>query len=810
LNKFKSVCEKIDFWHFEDQNDFMIYSDGSFGVGYKVQGYDIDCKTEEEINSFNQSIENLLLGTEEGLKIQIFYRLTSNVRRLIEKHKNVSIEASSIYQPIINARIKQLNEQFENNEYFIPEIYLFLRGKPLQYKKRKLFEKKEQFEQTSEDEYKFHYKKFYRSVRKIEAALSGMGLKPVQLEKQHWFDLCFEFLNFGRVKSVGHAHFDDKHSPFVPSLASQLALTDIDTYKEGVKIGKYYFQTLTLKTPSEGFTYSAMIDGFTKLPFHFWISQNIEILDQSKEQEGLQLKRRIATSMASGSNNVSDIENESKLADIEDLLRNLVEGSEKLVRSNFTVIVWSESKDELEEKADEVLKAFREMNQAEGVAETLPSFDIFMSSLPGLCRGMRDLKLKSSNVSHLMPLYGPWFGGDNPVCLIPTRENSLFSYAPFEKRLPAWNALTFGGTGAGKSFNVCTQMLSFYGQTFKGKPPKIVWIDNGASSQRLLEVLDGEFIDLNINSGIRINVFDLEDGEELSSEKIKIVLAVLELILKDEDKKGLPKREKALLEQAIYSTYDQKKGKIPVMSDLKKILDNHSDLEMRKFGEILFSWCGNTAYGKMLDGSSNINLSKDLITIEVQGLTNHPELKDIFLLLLTSQFQDEAAKDLARPYYLIVDEAERLLKTEMAKQFVITCYRTWRKYNAGIHCISQNYRDFMSDPEIRDALLPNTTSVFILRQKKIDWKHFQEVFDFNDAELEAVKSIEVVKGSHSEFVLIQDEDMMILKLVPEPLAYWICTSDGNDKAMISEMEQEFPSLSKIEVLEKLAFSPPEK
>jgi hypothetical protein len=122
---------------------------------------------------------------------------------------------------------------------------------------------------------------------------------------------------------------------------------------------------------------------------------------------------------------------------------------------------------------------------------------------------------------------------------------------------------------------------------------------------------------------------------------------------------------------------------------------------MKKCAQILYSWCGSTAYGRMLDGETTINLSKDLVTIEVQGLTNHPDLKDILLLLLTSYIQDAAAADLAKPYLLICDEAERFFKSgELAKQFIITCYRTWRKYNAGIWCLSQNYRDFLADPEL--------------------------------------------------------------------------------------------------------------
>jgi conjugal transfer ATP-binding protein TraC len=190
----------------------------------------------------------------------------------------------------------------------------------------------------------------------------------------------------------------------------------------------------------------------------------------------------------------------------------------------------------------------------------------------------------------------------------------------------------------------------------------------------------------------------------------------------------------------------------------------------------------------------------------VQGLTNHPDLKDILLLLLTSYIQDAAAADLAKPYLLICDEAERFFRSgELAKQFIITCYRTWRKYNAGIWCLLQNYRDFLADPEIRDALMPNSTSVIILRQRKIDWKDFRETFDFNEAQVNAIKSLEVVKGAYSEFFFLQDENQTVLRMVPEPLSYWICSSDGSDKSRIKELEVQYPELSKIEILNKLAF-----
>ncbi|MBM6411842.1 hypothetical protein, partial [Lacticaseibacillus paracasei] len=134
----------------------------------------------------------------------------------------------------------------------------------------------------------------------------------------------------------------------------------------------------------------------------------------------------------------------------------------------------------------------------------------------------------------------------------------------------------------------------------------------------------------------------------------------------------------------------------------------------------------------------------------------------------------------------------------------IDCYRVFRKYNAAVWCLSQNYRDFLSDPELADSLMPNTTFVFILRQRKIDWNDFKETFDFDDAAVEAAKSIEIVKRKFSEFMLIQDENVAVLRLESDPLSYRICTTDGNEKAQEQVLREKHPDRPLIEILSELA------
>lgn len=794
------IIKKLPFFRFEDHT--MVYNDGSLGVGFKLQGKDISCSTTDAISEFCQKLENFLVGLPDQLRVQVFFRQTNYAENTIKEHASVSVDSDVHYGPIREARLEFLKNKLNEGSFYIPEVYLFIRSRPVRMKKRKFFERKKEFEDIPALEFQKLKEQFYILVSQVESAMRSSGLEPNRLLKDEWFNLLFSYFNLERSETIGNPKLRNASDPLAPPLNTQIALTNISISEKQLKIGKLKFRSVSLGLLPEGQSQASMIEHLTKLPFHFWLSQNIRTLEQRKEISHFEVKRRVANSMASGSQNVSDIESESSLSQLEDLLRELNDGSEKLVASDINIIFWDEFEDELERKTEEILRAFRSMHQAEGLVETFALQDAFFNAAPSVCEGFRQNKIKTSNCAHFMPLYATWMGNKKPVVLLSNREGAPFSIDPFAKELPNWNGLVFGGSGAGKSFTISSLMLQFCAQVPR---PKIVWIDNGASSEKLIEVLNGEFIDLNLNSGIRLNMFDLEDGEtKPTSTKIKLILGCLELILKDEDKTGLPKREKALLEEAIFNCYKVADSKTPTLSTLKEMLRNHPVSEIRKHADILFSWTGETAYGRMLDGPSNVTLKKDLVTIEIKGLDNHRELKDIFLLLLTSYIKEEAARDLAKPYLLVIDEAHRLFLTPSGKDFAIESYRVFRKYNAGILCISQNYRDFLADRELADALMPNTTGVFILRQRKIDWDDFKTTFDFNDAQVEAVKSLEIVKGKYSEFFFMQDENQSVVRLEPEPLAYWICTTDGNEKAKIEDLRIQNPDRPLIEILKELA------
>ncbi len=158
------------------------------------------------------------------------------------------------------------------------------------------------------------------------------------LKKEEWFEVIFTYLNFSRAEKIGVPKF--RENSLEHTLADQVVLSDLIIDPNSLQVGDLKFRVLTLALLPEGSTRASMIDEFTKFPFHFWISQNLKTLDQKKELSKLEINRRVAHSMASGSNNVSDIESESQFEHIETLIREHHEGSEKIVMFDFNVIIY--------------------------------------------------------------------------------------------------------------------------------------------------------------------------------------------------------------------------------------------------------------------------------------------------------------------------------------------------------------------------------------------------------------------------------------------------------------------------------------
>lgn len=534
------------------------------------------------------------------------------------------------------------------------------------------------------------------------------------------------------------------------------------------------------------------------LPFDSKLFLSINSPDQTKELESLQTQRRLAFSMVYGKQSgVSDLESEAKFQDLEELTGQLISQGEKVFHFGMNVLLRSKSLDELDDQVSQTLMTIRELSGAEGLEETIASFDIFKSfSFPNAKVSERTKRIKTSNLADLLPIYGPWVGHSEPKIILRSRMGNLFKFNPFSSEMTNANQVISGGSGSGKSF--LTNLLLI--QMLK-EDPLIFIVDIGGSYKKTCDNLQGQYIPLGIDQGISINPFDLLPNETIpSSEKIKFLLALIESMTKEETDSGLKKLERSEIEQSILNLYETLEA--PRLTDLKEALLNHTEIELKRIGKILKSWCGDTPYGRFLDRPTTVDFHKSTVCFDLKGLEVYPDLQSACLLMISDLVVRKTQSDKTKMKFLVFDECWALLEGEGAN-FIGSIFRTCRKYYMSCIAISQNIDDFAKS-SVASAIMTNSSIKWLLTQRGADKERLKSVLELNDSEVALVSSLQQVSGSYSEGFLMCEGKKSVVVVECTPYEYWLATTAPKDLALMDSEKEKYPELNQMELIFHLA------
>lgn len=157
--------------------------------------------------------------------------------------------------------------------------------------------------------------------------------------------------------------------------------------------------------------------------------------------------------------------------------------------------------------------------------------------------------------------------------------------------------------------------------------------------------------------------------------------------------------------------------------------------------------------------------------------------------------------------FLIFDECWKLLENESGATFIAEVFRTFRKYMASAIAISQNIDDFAKS-RVANAIMPNASIRWILKQKGADQERLKEVLSLNDNEAALIASIHQERGSYSEAFLMAEDQRSVVVIESTPLEYWLATTDPRDLSKIEQEKAANPDACNLEVLKKLAVQYP--
>jgi type-IV secretion system protein TraC len=800
-----ALAEELPYWQFfSEPVPHGVLTNGHLVRGAHVSLRDIECLDDAEVNSFTETLRASLNSLAEGVRVQFRLSVDSNFSESLDGHE--ALKASNlprIVDAISKERVEALKNAQSSSELYRPKLAIFLQMPMLAHKKQRFVKRAEEFESVTESNYKASLDALNENFESLLSGLRSCGLDCSNLTDEDFKGQVYEFLNPRRKQdNPTPLVLTPKESDLPPAVVEenpwlaaqspreQLVFGDLLIQNTHFVLDGYSHRVISLKTLPETTT-ADQLSSFLRLPFHYSLTLSFEVPPQTTEMAKLQQRRKMAHSLATTHGaNASDLESESKLSATEELIRELLNSGQRIYAAQVTIALKAPAGEDgsrtLNRQVREVLSRFRMLQGAEGLEESVGAWKVQKTTLPGAVLSLeRGRKMKTNNLADFLPVYGPREGDLIPAVLFRNRMGGLVRFNPFDPSLPNYNALVTGSSGAGKSFlNNCI-LLQELQQNLR-----VFIIDIGGSYKKLTSTLGGQYLEMNLSNGYKLNPFDIPDPKkEPSTQKLKSLLAAIECMVSDDDESKLPKLDRVLLEQALLEVYEKfrEKSQIPTLSALRDYLATSKEPSLQRISKMLYSWTGDRPYGKLLDGEGSLRTDARVCTFDLKGLSTYPDLQSVMTLMLTEFILTQVELDKISNKRIILDEAWELLKSPAAASFMEYCARTLRKTGSGITFITQGLEEIVASP-IGPAILNNTATKFVMLQRG-DSKVLSQTLKLNPQELALVHSLEQRKGKFSEGFMIEGNHRQVIRVHPTPLEYWMATSDSKDNAELLRLQE---------------------
>lgn len=306
-------------------------------------------------------------------------------------------------------------------------------------------------------------------------------------------------------------------------------------------------------------------------------------------------------------------------------------------------------------------------------------------------------------------------------------------------KLKSGNSFIIGTPGSGKSFTAKREMLNL----LLTQDCDIFVIDPENEYGRLAKALQGEEIDISVNSVTHINPLDMEfdPEEDALRNKCEFMLSLTSMILGG--KNGLSPIQKTIVDRvchkvfANYISNDYDKKLQPTLLDFQNILEKEPEKEAKDLA------IGLEIYAKgsldLFSKKTNIDIKNRFQVFNIQKLGNG--LKPLGLQITLESIWQKVIKNrtLGRQTVIIVDEAHLLFGAgnEYSANYMQALYKRARKYNCWVTCITQNILGMLED-QIGSSLIANSDFLQVLSQSPQDKEALAELLNISDLQLSYV------------------------------------------------------------------------
>ncbi len=575
-----------------------------------------------------------------------------------------------------------------------------------------------------------------------------------------------------------------------PSVRTRAVRADAVRRYDFLYLDERYVKVVAMEALPDEVTVPNLLLPLLILPHRFWLVLDVINDPRGEAVKALEAKAKRAYA-ARWSNIVSDREDpRSRVVseELEGIIQRLHSSATRVFRVGAAVVLAEATEEAARAAARHALDAFHQIPGVDAVVESGGLMQQFVQLAPFSGQSnVRLFKCLTENAADCWPAAGPWQGSAQPVALFGNRWDGLTALDPYDPRVPAWNAIVVGESGSGKTHFANQLLLQLL-----ACDPEVVIVDRGGGYRTLVELVGGQHVRFDPGSELAINPFDLAPGvAEPDPDKIAFLTALV-AHMTCERGEAFSKQARAIVESALWQTYHRYSGEVVLLHHLVRTLrtieqvgEHAAASGDRALAESLATrlqgWTGSGAFGRFLDRPTTIQLDRDLVYFDTEGLQVHPDLLPVAVLLITDLVWRRVQAHPARRKLVVFDEVWTLLTDQTAGPFIEELYRRFRKFGAAVLSISQSPADFADSPYAA-GILANTQYRYLLRVK--DPEEAARLLGLGDRQRDLLATLSQEKGRYSEVLALVDfahgRDGGVLVVRPSSMDYWIATTDPAD------------------------------
>lgn len=761
------IPELLPYHSYDSDGGIFVQRDGSLGLAWSLSALECETLSETARGQIARRIESLLALFPEGAAAQFI--LFSDRRVDLDPWMAATTE-TGLLRDLAESRARATQAFEIRHEGAVLaartlRLVMTLRTFPRWHAPsvgdglRFTFRGARTIEQKFLDAYAAEKHSILERAEAVENLLQQSGVAFRRLDLASFRALAHGMLNPGRPAPPPR---DDSSS----LLADGLAFTAAEIDEASVRLGSADHHVLSVReVPRETWAGMLPLEAVLDGAFVF----NIEVCPADQVRKFLAAKKRLAFCQMSGGDDKVDVS--AMKAEVDQVSAEIFTDGARVYSARTHVIART--------PPDGVINAFSRVG-IELVAETAYAGSLLFQSFPLAYDPVNDRTLKRGrrmlglSLAHLLPFYGGLKGTPSPDLLLINRRGEPVTFSLFDSTV-APHGIIAGVSGSGKSVLANNLILSA-----ARRGARVFVLDRGNSYRKLCEMIGGTYIAFDPKAPRSINPC----GTGLDEEK-KIFLTDIVCEMCSQGQRELTVKERSLVSRSILRAFEKAAGREVFIHDILRELDQDGEPAAHDLSICLEMFSGDGPYAGFFDRPCPPEEAGVLTVYELGDIAKRKDVASVLLMALIHKITDYSRAHLDIPKYVIIDEAWTLLRSATTASFLEDVLRTYRKLYAAALLLTQQVSDF--EGRTGEAIRANAPNRLFLQQTPETVLAMEKLLDLSPDEKDLLSKIRTVKGKFSEMLVQSTETRGVARLIQDPLAYWVSTTDPRDNQKLDAL-----------------------